>query len=227
MGLVEATRTWWWLVHKDLLREWRAPRVWPAMLLLAIVLATLIEMQIDLPRDHKAGLIAGLFWLAAFFAGTLALDRSFGGERDAGCWTTLLMYPTSPGTIYLAKLTTNFLALCVTDVVLVIAFGIFSDVPLLTRPASFLLVLLLANVGFAAVGTLLSALTNNLQQRGSLLVLLLLPLISPVILAAAQATRLLVTDGSDDWRRWGQLLACFAVTFVTLGTLMFEFLTEE
>src|SRR5262245_39767982 len=84
MPLTDAVRTWYWLVHKDLLREWRAPRAWPGMLLLAIVLSALIEMQLELPRELKPGLIAGLFWLAAFFAGTLALERSFSSERDAG-----------------------------------------------------------------------------------------------------------------------------------------------
>lgn len=227
MSFINTARIWWWLVHKDLLREWRAPRAWPGMLLLAIILAALIEMQVELPRDLKPGLIAGLFWLSAFFAGTLALERSFSSERDAGCWPALLLYPVAPGMIFLAKLTANLLALCLVDAVLVAAFTIFSDVPLLVRPGALSLVLLLANVGFAAVGTVLGALTSGLQQRGGLLALLLLPLVSPVILGAAQATRLLLDGERDEWQLWGKLLACFAVTFVSLGTLVFEFLTEE
>ena len=47
------------------------------------------------------------------------------------------------------------------------------------------------------------------------------------ILAAAQATRLLLTDSPETDSRWTQLLGVFAVTFVSLGTLVFEFLTEE
>lgn len=225
--LLDSVRAWCWLLHKDLLREWRAPRGWSGMLLLAVVLAALIEMQLELPRELKRGLVAGLFWLAAFFAGTLALERSFAAERECGCWSALLLYPVAPGTIFLAKLTANFLALCLVDAVLVAAFTIFSDVPLLTRPAAFAGILLLANLGFASVGTLLGALTSGIQQRGSLLVLLLLPLVSPVILSAAQATRLLLADSPGDWQRWAQLLAVFAVVFVSLGTLVFEFLTED
>lgn len=227
MQLPHATRGWWWLVQKDLLREWRAPRVWPGMLLLAVVLAALLEMQIELPQEQRAGVIAGLFWLAAFFAGSLALERAFAGEQEHGCWSALVLYPVAPGTIFLAKLTTNLLALCLVDAALAATFAIVSGVPLFARPLSFLAVLLFANVGFAAVGTLLGALTSGMQQRSGLLVLLLLPLLSPVILAAAQATRVLIADGGDDVQRWVQLLACFAATFVSLGTLVFEFLTEE
>lgn len=226
MQLARSTRGWWWLVRKDLLREWRAPRVWPGMLLLSVVLAALLEMQIELPHEQRAGVIAGLFWLAAFFVGSLALERAFAGEQDHGCWSALLLYPVAPSTIFFAKLTTNLVALCLVDAVLAVTFGVVSGVPLFARPLAFLTVLFFANVGFAAVGTLLGALTSGLQQRSGLLVLLLLPLLSPVILAAAQATRVLIADG-DDARRWVQLLGCFAVTFVSLGTLVFEFLTEE
>lgn len=228
MSLPQSVRTWCWLVHKDLLREWRAPRVWPAMLLMGIVLALVIEMQVELPREQRASVVGGLFWLAAFFAGSVALDRSFAGERDDGCWHGLLLYPVAPATIFLAKTAANFLALCGLDAVLAPAFAIFSDVPLLDRPGPFLAIAGLANLGCAAVGTMVSALTHGLPHRGGLLVLLLLPLISPVVLGAAQATRLLlVGDLGEPWWRWMQLLACFAVVFVTLGTLLFEFVVEE
>lgn len=221
-------RTWWWLVHKDLLREFRAPRVWPGMLLLGIVLALIIAMQVDLPQDQQGVLMASLFWLAAVFAGSVALDRSFSGERVAGCWQALLLYPISPGTIFAAKTTVNFLALCCLDCILLPAFVVFSDVSLLARPGPLLVVVVLANLGVAATGTLASALTSGLTQRGNLLVLLLLPLISPVALGAAQATRLLVAgDAQGEWLRWAQLLAVFAALFLTMGTLLFEFVIED
>lgn len=228
MTIVDSIRAWGWLVHKDLLREWRAPRVVPAMLLLGVVLALVIAMQVDLPRDQRPGVVGGLFWLAMFFAGTVALDRTLASERDDGCWPGLLLYPVAPATVFLAKTTTNFAALCGLAGVLVPAFAAFADVPLLARPGAFVSVVLLANLGFAAVGTVVSALTSGLQQRGGLLVLLLLPLISPVVLGAAQATRLLLTDGpaAERWQ-WVQLLAAFATLFVVIGALLFEFAIED
>ena len=226
--MTDLARTWWWLVHKDLLREFHAPRVWPGMLLLGIVLAITIGLQVDLPLDLQGSLLGGLFWLAVCFAGTVALDRSFAGEREEGCWQGLLLYPVSPATIFAAKTTTNFLALCCLDCVLVPAFVVFSNVPLLSRPWPMLAVAVLANLGVAAVGTLVSALTNGLPQRGNLLVLLLLPLILPVVLGAAQATRILLAGGQEgEWWQWIQLLAVFATVFLTLGALVFEFVIED
>jgi len=226
MTLADAARTWWWLVHKDLLRELRAPRAWPAMLLLSVVLIMVIELQIELPKEQHPEYVGGMFWLAAFFSGTISLDRSFSGEHDQACWQGLLLYPVAPGTVFLAKLTASFLALCALDAVLVPVFTMFSGVSLLQRPGPFLATALLANLGFAAAGTLISALTSGLTHRNGLLVLLLLPLTMPVVLGAVQATRLLLVGEASAWW-WVQLLACFAVVFITLGTLVFEFIVED
>lgn len=227
MTLVQAVRCWWWLVHKDLLRERRAPRAWPVMLLLAIVLALVIELQAQAAIQRQTELVGGMFWLAAFFAGTIALERSFAGEHEQECWQGLLLYPVAPSTIFLAKLAANVLALCVLDAALVPAFTLFSGVWLLERPDLFVLTALVANLGFAAAGTLVSALTSGLAQRQGLLALVLLPLVLPVVLGAVQATRGLLAGELDVWSQWLQLLACFAVVFVTLGTLVFDFLVED
>jgi hypothetical protein len=34
-------------------------------------------------------------------------------------------------------------------------------------------------------------------------------------------------DDFGAWWRWLQLLACFAAVFLTLGTLLFEFIMED
>ena len=91
-----------------------------------------------------------------------------------------------------------------------------------------LLVVVLANLGSAAIGTLLSALSNTLRRESSLFVLLALPAVIPVILGAARATTLLI-DGqfNSEWWLWIQLLAGFSVIFVVAGSVLFEFVIEE
>jgi heme exporter protein B len=217
-----------WLVAKDLRIEMRARRAWAGMLLLGLVLVVLAEIQLDLAAPMKQQVICGLLWLDIFFAGVLALDRSMAGEREDGCWQTLLLYPITPGVIFLAKITVNAIALFLLESILVLALAVFANVPLLDHPWAFGLVALLGNLGFASVGVLLSALTAGLSQRGGLLALLVLPLTIPVILGAAEATRLLLSGGSNDiWWSWLQLLAAFAVLFTALGMLLFEFVLEE
>src|SRR5271167_4616631 len=114
------------LVAKDLLSECRALRTWPAMLLLGVVLTLMIAMQTDLPPEWKRQIAGSLLWLTIFFAGTLALDRSFAAEREDGCWEGLFCYPVSPTAVYLAKLIVNVVALAALECVLLPLFAILT-----------------------------------------------------------------------------------------------------
>ena len=221
-------RAFKWLVVKDFVSEFRLCRAWPGMLLLGLVLVILLEMQVNLGAHEKQQVVSGLLWLDIFFAGTLMLDRLFGGEREEGCWKSLLLYPVSPTVIFFAKVTVSVIALVLLESVLVPAFMVFSNVPFLNRPAHLVTVALLANLGYSSVGVVVSALTAQLSQRASLLPLLLLPLLTPVILSAAEATRLLVAgDLGEQWWRWVELLGIFAALFTALGVLVFEFVIED
>jgi heme exporter protein B len=122
----------------------------------------------------------------------------------------------------------NLTALVILELVLVPAFLALADIPFAARPTPLLLIVLLANVGFAAVGTLVGGLTSGLRHRGGLLALLLLPLLVPVLFAASEATRLLLADKLDSlWWSWIQLLAVFAVVFTVTGAILFEFVVED
>ena len=218
----------WWLVSKDLVSEYRSRCVWPVMLLLGVVVALMFSVQMDLPADQQRRMAGSLLWLAIFFAGTLALDRSFAAEREEGCWEGLLLYPVSRSTIYLAKLTVNVLALAALQCVLIPVFVVLSDVPLLAHPWQMVLVAFLGNVGISAVGTLLSALATGIRHSAYLLPLLVLPTVIPVVLAAAEATRLTVEGHFDlEWWRWIQLLGAFAIVFVSVGIALFDFAVED
>ncbi len=228
----------YWMVSKDLLSECRSLRVWPAMLLLGVVVALMFAMQTDLPPDGAPGhplvghgsrqIVGGLLWLTIFFAGTLALDRSFAAEREDGCWEGLLGYPVSPTCVYLAKLIVNVVALAALECVLIPLFVILTDVPLMAHPGPIIAVAVLGNLGLAAVGTLLSAVANTGRQSSYLLPLLVLPTVIPLVLGAAEATRLAVEhDFGPDWWRWVQMLAGFAIVFITAGIVLFEFAVEE
>lgn len=224
----ESTKQLWWLIHKDLTCELRAQHVWPGMVLLGLVLVFLLTTQLELPMEERTRVAGGLLWLAIFFAGTLACERSFTNERDTGCWQTLTLYPVAPSVLFLAKLVVNFVALVALEIVLVPTFIMFSDVPLASRPGTLMLIAALGNVGFVAVGTLVSGLTAGLRHRGGLLALLLLPLVIPVVFGSAEATRLLLVGPLDSqWWLWVQLLAVFAIVFTIVGAFVFEFVIEE
>ncbi len=180
----------WWLINKDLISEWRARRAWPAMLVLGALVAVFVSLQLDTLPHEKHRVVGGLLWLAIFFAGMIAVDRSFAAERENGCWEGLTTYPLSATAIFVAKLIVNSIALATVQAVIIPLFVILSDVPLLASPAALCLVAALGNIGIAAVGTLVSAVAARIG-RDNLLVILVLPLVIPVLVTAAEASRLL------------------------------------
>jgi heme exporter protein B len=228
MKVHKSARSVWWLIHKDLTRELRAHTTWPGMLLLGLVMVFLLATQITLPLDQKTPLIGGLLWLSIFFAGTSALERSFDSERDSGCWQALKLYPVDASLQFLAKVAVNIISLAILECVLIPAFIVLTDVPLLARPGPLLLVVALGTISFGSIGTLLSAVTAGLRLRGGLLAFLLLPLVTPVVLASAEATRIVLAgeDVSPYWQ-WVRLLAVFSLVFTISGAVLFEFVMED
>ena len=168
----EPVKSLWWLIHKDLTRELRAQHVWPGMVLLGLVLVFLLATQIDLPAGPESTRRRRAAVAGHLFCRHVGLDRSFTNERDAGCWQALTLYPIAPSVLFLAKMAVNLAALVILELVLVPAFIVLTDVPFAARPGPLLLIAALGNVGFAAVGTLVSGLTAGLRHRGGLLTLL-------------------------------------------------------
>ena len=218
----------WWIIQKDLICEYRARRAWPRMLLLGFVVAFLLSYQVALSPNQLQRVGASLCWLTICFAAVLTLGQSIALEREDGCWDALLLYPVSSQTVFVAKMIVNGLIVGTLQLVVVPFFAVVCDAPWLAHPGKLLLVAVLANLGVTSVGTLLGAMSAGMSQSQGLLALLLLPLLVPVILAAAEATRLLAENHvASTWWHWVQLLGAFAIVFVTAGWVLFEFVIED
>jgi heme exporter protein B len=90
-------------------------------------------------------------------------------------------------------------------------------------------ILLLGNLGIAAVGALVAALAAETRTRELIVPLLLLPLLVPLLISCAQATEpLLRSDqGPEDLGRWLGLLTLYDVVFVLVSVAVFDFLLED
>jgi heme exporter protein B len=92
------------------------------------------------------------------------------------------------------------------------------------------LVLLLTNVGLAATGTVISTIATMSSARDLLAPLILLPLLIPLVIAAAGAgEHLLASDGPDYGRfgTWLALLGLYDLIFLLVGYATFDFLLED
>jgi len=107
-------------------------------------------------------------------------------EKDQGCLEGLLLAPVDHTAIYFGKMISTVLFMLVVEALMLPVFTAFFGVNLFDL--GLILVILLGTLGFAGVGTILSAMTAQTRAREVLLPILLLPVAAPVLIAAVKAT---------------------------------------
>jgi len=168
-------------------------------------------------------------FLTAFFALQLSFSRLFEPDRQDRVFDLIRTYPVSHTAWFLAKYTLVVL-LGLATLVPTLVFGAFLNATQKLSLFSWSVcgVALLALAGLAALGVLLSALTLKANSRQILYPLLYFPLTTPVLLAAVQASSLILENGSaDTLKGWLQLLLAFDTIYFTLGILLFTELVDE
>ena len=83
--------------------------------------------------------------------------------------------------------------------------------------------MLLGTVGFVTLGTFYAAVASRTRAREVLLPLLLLPMLVPVLIAAAKATGALTSgDVMGDAASWIRLLVAFDLIFLTASLAVYD-----
>ena len=217
------------ILRKDLRVELRAREAVPAMALFAITAFVLFHFAFD--RDALDGdVAAGTLWITLLLTTVLGVNRLFAAEREQGGLEAMLLAPIDRTAIFVAKAAALFLYLVAVEVVAVPAFALLLLGPdLLGSLPALTALLLLADVGLAAVGALVGALAAETRAREVIGPLLLLPLVVPLAIAGAQATEPLFTGSGtpEDLGRWLGLMGLYATIFVLLSVALFDFLLED
>jgi len=217
------------ILRKDLAIELRTKESVPAMTLFTVTVFVLFHFGLD--RDSLDGeLASGVLWVTLLLAAVIGVSRLFAVEREQGGIDGLLLAPVDRTALWVAKAAAMFLYLTALELVAVPAFGILLLGPdLLTALPVLIPILVAANVGLAAIGALVSALAAETRAHELIVPLLLLPLVVPLLIAAASATEpLLRADQSPaDLGRWLGLLSLYDVVFVLIAVAVFDFLLDD
>jgi heme exporter protein B len=217
------------IIRKDLLVELRTKESVPAMALFAVT--TFVVFHFGLDRDQLQGdLAAGVLWVTLLFAAILGINRLFVAEREQAGFDGILLAPIERNALLVAKATALFVYLVALESIALPVFAIFFiDSGFLDALPVLLAIVLLADIGIAVVGALLSSIAVNTRARDLLLPLLLLPLAVPVVIAAAAGTDPLLTTPIDrsDSLQWLGVLALYDAVFGLLAYALFDFLMEE
>ena len=203
------------LARKDLRLELRSRDTFLSMVL--FVVATLVVFSFSLPAGTGEEAAYGLLWVALLFTAILGLTRAFAAEREQRVLDGLVLAPCDRSAIWLGKAIAVFAFLALAEVVALPAFALFFE------PVTWELVaaVVLADLGLAAVGTLLAAMAAASRARELLLPLLLLPLAIPIVVGGVGASI------SDDPGRFLGFLALYDLIFAILSWASFEYVVTE
>ena len=216
------------LLGKDLRVELRTLRSLPAMALFAVTVFVIFRFGLD--RTGLEGeLAAGVLVVTLLFAAILAINRLFVAERDEGGFELVRLAPLDRTVLYAAKASALLLYLIALELVAVPVFALFFLDSAAALPA-LIPVLLLADIGLALIGTLISTIATMSSARDLLAPLILLPLLVPLVIAAAGAAEPVLRAGGPEYERFGTWLAVLGLydgVFALVGYAVFDFLLED
>ena len=216
------------IVWKDVVAELRTKEMFSAMFVFAILTVVVFNFAFDLrvSGERVRQVAPGALWVAFAFSGVLGLNRAFVLERDRGCLDGLLLAPVDHTAIYFGKMLSTLIFMLVVEALTLPVFTAFFGVSLFD--ARLVLVVLLGTLGFAGVGTVLSAMTAQTRAREVLLPILLLPVVAPVLIAAVKATGGIL-DGlpMSDLKLWLNLLVGFDLLFPAVAFVTFDYVVKE
>jgi len=224
MALLSNTAT---LLGKELRTEFRSRELLTTTVVFILIVVVLFSFTFD-PTSAESRRFAGsLLWLAFLFAASLMLQPCFLHEQNNDTLSALRLSVSDPFAIFVAKLAANTLFLLLTELLMLPVFSILFNVPIFPVFGRLVLVLFLGSLGVSIAGTALSAVSAQARMRELLLPLLLLPLLTPVLVASTQVTvGLLDREPFMEWKGI-EFLAVFDVVFLTALWLFGEYLLEE
>jgi heme exporter protein B len=217
------------IIRKDLRLEVRRGEGTITLIALSLLILVVLVFALDPAGGSRdAATAAGALWVALVFAGMLGATRVLLAERDNGCIFGLLLSPVDPATIYCAKLIAAFIFMTIAEAATVVIMVLFFNLEFDLRMARLAPVLALGTLGFAALATLLAAVSGRIRGGDLLLPLLAVPMFVPALIAGVKASGAALAGAPfEALAQWIKILVAFDVLFLGAGYLLFEHVIRE
>ncbi len=212
---------------KELRAELRTRELLNTTLVFALVVVVLFSFSFEPTAAESRRIGPGLLWMAFLFAGSLMLNPSFAREHANDTLDALRVSPASAFSILLGKSLSNFVFLLLAELLLLPVFSVLYNVALARVAGRLFLVCVLGTLGLTVIGTVFSAMTAQARMRELLLPLLLLPVLTPLLIACVETTSGLLEELAVLQWKWLTVLLVFDIVFVTVSWLLSEYLLEE
>lgn len=217
------------VLGKDLTLELRGGQSTIALVVLSLLILVVLVFALNPQGGAKdVGQAAGALWVALVFSGMLGATRAVLSEAENGCMRALLLSPIDRATLYAAKLCAAFTFMAVAELATVVVVVLFFNLDFNWGLARLGVVLALGMLGFAALATLLAAVSARVRTGELLLTLLAVPMFVPALIAGVKASAAALGGARlGALAQWLRILGAFDVLFVAAGYLLFEHAVAE
>lgn len=217
------------ILRKDLTLELRTMETVPAMVLFSVT--TFVIFHFALNRSSIQGQLAGgVLTATLLFASLLAINRLFVAEREQGGFDGFLLAPVDRTAMLFGKAAALLVFLAVLEIFAVPAFAILLLGPSIgPRLPGLILLLGLADLALAVIGTLVAAIAVHTRARDLIGPIIGLPLLLPALIGTARgAGSLLARYGPQlPPGKWLMIVALYDLVFALLAYAVFDFLLED
>lgn len=217
------------VLRKELRLELRTFESVPGMVLFGLTIFVVFHFGLD-RASVEGDLAAGILVVTLLFAGMLGLNRLYVADEEQGGFDGFLLAPVDRTWLFVAKATALFAYLVALEIVMVPAFALLLLEPGLGQALpELLLVLALTNAGFAIIAALVGAIAVRTRARDLLGPLIALPLLVPVVIAAAGLLEPLLREGGAGGldAKWLAILGLYDLVFGLLSVAVFDPLLED
>lgn len=217
------------VLAKELKLERRAPQTLTAMALFSAT--AIVIFHFALGRDEVSGALAsGVLWVTLTLAALLGIGRVFVADSEEGGLDGFLLAPVERSALLIAKALSLLIFLIGVGALtsLIFAVLLLGPTPSVTQWGSLAIVIVLADIGIALVGTLVAAIAIQTRTRDLITSILALPLLIPVLIGATRACEpLLSVGGGGLATRWLMMLGLYDLVFGLLAYALFDYLIED
>lgn len=212
-----------YLIHKDLVVEWRQRYAINGILLYLVSTIFIAYLSFNLRQNElTTSAWNALFWIILLFTSVNAIAKSFMQESEA----RLLYYYSiaSPQGIIFSKIIYN------AGLMIILGFtGFLFYMLILGNPVLdiwlFMLNILLASYGFSASLTLVSAIASKAGNNATLMAILSFPVVIPILLMVINISKSAI-DGMAISMSLDKILTLIAINIIvtTVSYILFPYL---
>ncbi len=197
-------------------------------LLLGLLLLFVFSLSQELGTVMPPQGAATIFWLASAFCQVLVFNMLYGLEEVNNARQGLLLMPQPLQVIWIAKAVSGLILILLSQMIFLPAAMVFLGQNFSEHWFFAIIVIFIVDVGMAAQGSLLGALSQGQAARESLLSIIIFPLLIPLLLAGIYVGSVGfgadVVDGFDGVYKWLGIAAAFDALFLGAGLILYEFI---